>query len=189
MTDRGETEWMGEIEMAQNSFLSKLLNFIGVVDKEDTDSRNPGNVAYSDEYYEAHYQPRSANRQGSYRRTEGRRTPPPESNRYADTSLPAERRPARQSREIQVAYGTEVFYIKKFEDCSGAMEALIRGNSVILNLEEVSQALSQRVVDVMSGAAFALQANVRKIAEYMYLIAPQNVKVNEKNARNMERRY
>ena len=73
---------------------------------------------------------------------------------------------------------TIVYYLHSLSECSGVIEDLIGGNSVLLNLEETDMQLMQRVVDTLAGAAFALHAKIRKVSEKMYLIAPENVEVN-----------
>ena len=62
-------------------------------------------------------------------------------------------------------------------------DGLLRGESVLLNLENVDPKDCGRIVDLLSGAAFALQGRMIKVAHLAYLLAPQSVEViEEQNA-------
>ena len=47
--------------------------------------------------------------------------------------------------------------------------------TVVLNLEDASKEISQRLLDFLSGVAFAQDGKVKKIAERTYMITPYNV--------------
>ena len=49
--------------------------------------------------------------------------------------------------------------------------------AVILNMENVDKALTRRVVDFLSGCVFALDGQVKKIAQSTYLFCPHNMAV------------
>ena len=53
---------------------------------------------------------------------------------------------------------------------------------MLLNLENIDPKDCGRVVDLLSGAAFALQGRMIKIAHLSYLLAPENVEVVEADA-------
>ena len=54
---------------------------------------------------------------------------------------------------------------------------LLEGLNVILNFEEVDDAQCQRVLDMVSGAAFALRGSVERISHRNYLVAPTGVEI------------
>ena len=82
---------------------------------------------------------------------------------------------------------TAIYYLGSIRECAEVIRSVISGASVFVNLEDVDDRTMQRIVDTLSGAAFALNAKVRKISENAYLIAPENVNVNMSN--HIERRY
>lgn len=183
--------------MAQKSGLNKFLEFIGLVDNEGPEQENSNRARYRDENEDApRYTPRAprgqqngaprAGRFGSPRGGDNRR-PRPEPRRDAPRGnrgnelVRAEKRPMRSSNT------TMVYYLHSLSECSAVIQDLIRGNSVLLNLEETDNALTQRIVDTLAGASFALRAKIRKVSEKMYLIAPENVEVNMTSS--VERRY
>jgi len=57
----------------------------------------------------------------------------------------------------------------------------------VLTMDEMEGHLMQRAVDTLSGAVFALSANIRKASDKTYLITPMSVEVNE--AYDVERRF
>ena len=48
---------------------------------------------------------------------------------------------------------------------------------MILNMENVDKALTRRVVDFLSGAVYALDGRVKKVAQSTYLFCPHNMDV------------
>lgn len=47
--------------------------------------------------------------------------------------------------------------------------------TVVLNVQELERDLARRVLDVLSGVAYALDANISRIAKDTYMILPFNV--------------
>ena len=64
-----------------------------------------------------------------------------------------------------------------FNDCSTAADDLRSKKAIIVNLENVDKALARRVVDFLSGCAYALDGKVNKIAQSTYLFSPHNMDV------------
>ena len=176
--------------------LNRFLEFIGLVDDNTADARTNERPRYREETYEEpRYTPRPQARPASDAR----------SNRFGGSqarSSGAQRARTDSRSRANAAYSdagdgyeggsygmvrsqrggkmkpnptTIVYYLHSLSECSGVIEDLIGGNSVLLNLEETDM---QRVVDTLAGAAFALHAKIRKVSEKMYLIAPENVEVN-----------
>ena len=77
--------------------------------------------------------------------------------------------------------------ITTLEECRDVIDILVDNNIVLLMLEGMDSALSQRAVDLLSGAAFALHATIKKASEGTYLIAPRTVVVSEND--DISRRY
>ena len=100
---------------------------------------------------------------------------------------PQERAVARRDTEISEMPDTMVYYMHTLNECSDVIRLLIKNASVLLNLEETDQQLMQRIVDTVSGAAFALGAKVRKVGERNYYIAPKSKVVHTANG--VQRRY
>lgn len=73
---------------------------------------------------------------------------------------------------------TVMLSIHKLSDCCDVIDNLIGGNTIVLTMEDLDVVLMQRAVDTLSGAVFALQANIRKASDKTYLIAPANVEID-----------
>ena len=70
-----------------------------------------------------------------------------------------------------------LFHAKSFESAAKAVDELRKRKAVILNMEGVDKALTRRVVDFLSGAIYALEGDVKKVAQSTYLFCPQNMTV------------
>lgn len=56
-------------------------------------------------------------------------------------------------------------------------ETLLSGRTIILNLEGLELEIAQRIVDFVSGAAYAIGGNLEKISDFIFLITPTNVTI------------
>ena len=65
-----------------------------------------------------------------------------------------------------------LFHAKAFDDAAKAANELRNKRAVILNMENVDKALTRRVVDFLSGCVYALDGQVKKIAQSTYLFCP-----------------
>ena len=70
-----------------------------------------------------------------------------------------------------------LFCPSAYNDVSEAATHLRAKKAVVVNMEGKDPAMSRRVVDFMSGCAYALDGTVRKIAKETYLFCPYNMAV------------
>ena len=70
-----------------------------------------------------------------------------------------------------------LFHAKTFDDAAKAANELRNKRAVILNMENVDKALTRRVVDFLSGCVFALDGQVKKIAQCTYLFCPHSMDI------------
>jgi cell division inhibitor SepF len=71
-----------------------------------------------------------------------------------------------------------VFKPSSFEDAREIGETLLAKQTVILNMEGVDVALAQRIVDFASGACFALEGNLQKVSNFIFVITPAQVSIS-----------
>ena len=64
-----------------------------------------------------------------------------------------------------------------FNDSTKAADDLRDKKAIVVNLENVDKALARRVIDFLSGCAYALDGKVNKIAQSTYLFCPHNMDV------------
>ncbi len=65
----------------------------------------------------------------------------------------------------------------RFEDVTSIADHLNDGKTVVLNLEDSNREVSRRIVDFLSGAAYANGGNMRKVAKNTFIIAANGVDV------------
>ncbi len=70
-----------------------------------------------------------------------------------------------------------LFHPGTFNDTSKAADDLRNKKAVIVNMENVDKAMARRVVDFLSGCAYAVDGKVKKVAQSTYLFCPHNMDV------------
>jgi len=70
-----------------------------------------------------------------------------------------------------------LFHPANFNDTSKAADYLRGKKAVIVNMENVDKAMARRVVDFLSGCAYAVDGKVKKVAQSTYLFCPHNMDV------------
>lgn len=88
----------------------------------------------------------------------------------------------QRAAEVQYTHCERIVNVRQIEECREIIKFLLRGESVMLNLENIDPKDCGRVVDLLSGAAFALQGRMVKVAHLSYLLAPETVEVIEEDA-------
>ena len=73
--------------------------------------------------------------------------------------------------------GMEVCVIKPttFEDAREVTETLLSGRAVVLNFEGLDVDLAQRIIDYTCGTCVAIDGNLRKISNYIFIVTPKSV--------------
>jgi cell division inhibitor SepF len=86
------------------------------------------------------------------------------------------------SRERTVEFGgTEqqviLFNPKSFDEAGDLVQHLSQGRSIVMTLEGVPNDLARRLLDFLSGIAYALQGKITPISAKTYFVTPQNVDI------------
>ena len=98
----------------------------------------------------------------------------------AAPSAPAASAPSFGGQVLNMNAGKQevvLFHAKTLDDAAKAADELCKRKAVILNMENVDKALTRRVVDFLSGAVYALDGRVKKVAQSTYLFCPHNMDV------------
>ena len=101
-------------------------------------------------------------------------------------SRPEERSsaPAAESRRgsnkvvnIHATAQLQVVLVKpeRYDDSSAIADHLNAKRTVVLNLESASKEVSRRILDFLSGVAYANEGQIKKVANCTYIIIPYNV--------------
>ena len=97
-----------------------------------------------------------------------------------DEELLAEAGGKEQAPEVSIEGQVELKICKPktFEQALGAVDYLVSGRTVLLNLEDVDRSLYRRIIDFISGASYALGLTIKKATNDSYFIAPREVDVS-----------
>lgn len=106
--------------------------------------------------------------------------PAPEPRRRANrTVTEAPRSTSSRVVNINATTQLQVVLVKpdRFDQVSEIADHLRDKQALVLNLETTEKEVSRRLVDFLSGCAYALDGKIKKIAALTYLITPYNVDV------------
>ena len=133
---------------------------------------NPPEEEYGDYDYEAEQpeeepaRPRAAERQlpSSYRRSEQSSARSNSDGKVVNLNASA--------AQLQVV----IFKPEHFgEETCAVADELLHGNTVVLNLEDTQKDISRRIIDFLSGVAYANGGKIKRVATNTFIITPYNV--------------
>ena len=67
----------------------------------------------------------------------------------------------------------------RFDSVTQIADLLLDKKTVLLNLEGTNKETAKRLIDFLSGVAYALSGDVQKVADNTYAITPSNVAVSK----------
>ncbi len=129
--------------------MDKFKNFMGI----------PEDEYYDDEYEEEDEAPAPTQREESF-------------SSYSD--------PIKRNNKVVNIHATtqlQVVLVKpeRFEDASSIADHLNAKRTVVLNLESANKDVARRLIDFLSGVAYANDGQIKKVANSTYIITPYNV--------------
>ena len=74
--------------------------------------------------------------------------------------------------------GVSVFHPRQYEEVSEIADNLRARLLVVVNLVGADRALSQRVIDFLSGVVYTLDGKMQRLSEGIFLFVPSNVQIN-----------
>ena len=98
---------------------------------------------------------------------------------YSSTALMDEERRSNKVVNIRAATQLQVVLVKpdKFENASEIADHLREKRTVVLNLESTNKEIARRLLDFLSGVAYANEGKIKKVAISTYIITPYNVDI------------
>ena len=90
--------------------------------------------------------------------------------------------PANRNNKVVNIHATaqlQVVLVKpeQYENAREIADHLREKRTVVLNLESANKEISRRMVDFLSGVAYALEGKIKKVAISTYIITPYNVDI------------
>ena len=84
----------------------------------------------------------------------------------------------RTVKALTTAFKLVVIEPKGFDECSKLVDSLKSRKPVIVNLEKLDSDTARKIFDFLGGATYALNGNVQKVANNIFIFAPENVAIS-----------
>lgn len=99
---------------------------------------------------------------------------------YASSPSPRPRREARNNKVVDLGSGGQHMKVvlinpENFEAAAEIADQLRDRRPVLMNLENTPKDVSRRLIDFLSGVAYALEGKIKRVATNAYIITPYNV--------------
>ena len=142
-------------------FMDELKKIIHPYDDEDYD--------YEDDFEE----PKSESRAFFEERREERRS--------EDHRSEERRSEDRRNKVVNIHATTQLKVVlvkpERFENASEIADHLKEKRTVVLNLESTNKDVARRLIDFLSGVAYAGEGKIKKVAANTYIITPYHVEL------------
>ncbi len=101
---------------------------------------------------------------------------------FADDRRSAERKAEERRNKVVNIHATtqlKVVLVKpeRFENASEIADHLKEKRTVVINLESTNKDIARRLVDFLSGVAYAGEGKIKKVAANTYIITPYHVDI------------
>jgi len=89
-------------------------------------------------------------------------------------------KPARPAVSSSPAGSIEMKVVKpdRLEAVTQIADHLLDRKTILLNLEDTNRETARRLIDFLNGVAYAINGNLKKVANCTYVITPSNVDVS-----------
>lgn len=113
---------------------------------------------------------------------------PPKREKHKSVRVPKEEKPEKIHRNravsdkvmnIHTTAQLQVVLVKpeRFEEAAAIGDNLNEKRTVVLNLESTNRDIARRLLDFLSGVAYANNGQIKRVANSTYIITPYNVDV------------
>lgn len=103
----------------------------------------------------------------------------PARDRDRDRDRDTDRRGGNKVVNIHTTTQLQVVLVSptRFENASEIADHLRDKRTVVLNLEQTDKNIARRLIDFLSGVAYANEGTIKKVALSTYIITPYNVEI------------
>lgn len=140
------------------SVIDKIKDIVGIEEEYDDDD-----LDIEEEEY------------GYDRKTVETRAPLTSQARYGGDNVVSMQN--RTVKAITSTFKLMVIEPKGFDECSKLVDSLKSRKPIIVNLEKLDVDTARKIFDFLSGATYALNGNVQKVANNIFVFAPENVSI------------
>ena len=100
---------------------------------------------------------------------------------FAPMSKESARELERRNKVVNIHTTTQLQVVlvkpERFENASEIADHLRDKRTVVLNLEQTDKTIARRLIDFLSGVAYANEGTIKKVALSTYIITPYNVEI------------
>lgn len=104
-----------------------------------------------------------------------------ESRAFADERREERKSEDRRNKVVNIHATTQLKVVlvkpERFENASEIADHLREKRTVVLNLESTNKDIARRLVDFLSGVAYAGDGKIKKVAANTYIITPYSVDI------------
>ena len=166
------------------SLIDKFLDVMRLNEDDDDDDYEFANDDYLDDdedynipkkkapRYEKKVEPKNGSKERERKPEKERETVKPTTRITPIGRSQRKQETGNTSMEVCVIKPTAI------EDELEITETLLKGRTVIVNMEGLNVEIAQRIIDFTSGSCFAIGGNVQKISHYIFIITPATVDVS-----------
>ncbi len=102
-------------------------------------------------------------------------------DRTSDTRTRDDFSAIRSNRVVNIHTVTQLSVVlvkpEKYENAAEVADHLKDKRTVVLNLEQTNRDIARRLLDFLSGVAYANEGKIKKVANSTYIITPYNVDI------------
>ena len=96
----------------------------------------------------------------------------------SNSSKNVETAPYKKADEFSPSNGNiEVFKPTSFDEVARIIDKLLEGKPAIVHLTDVRETTAQRVIDLLSGAVYALGGGVCEVQKEVFMFSPDGVEI------------
>lgn len=156
--------------------MSVLDKFLDAMSLQTGDEEDYYEDDFDDGYYEEEIKDRRKNRKEKKKQEEEAKEEPKfptvkDKNPRTSSKVTPMRTTRKQVGNMEVC----VIKPTSVEDAKEVTETLLSNRTVVLNVEGLELEVAQRIIDFTSGSCFAINGNLQKISNYIFIITPQSV--------------
>lgn len=97
-----------------------------------------------------------------------------------------------EEENVIVSEGTGIKVVviepKAYDEAQEIIDNLKEGRPVVINFEETDRELARRIIDFLSGGAYALDGTTEKISNYVFLFVPKGVEITKETKKFWRKR-
>ena len=153
--------------------MDKFLNYMKLNDEEDEGF-------YDDDYLDDEEEVEPVKKFGAAKNRQQAQDEEALDDKGKRTSQPKVTPIHRTVTKKMPGTGMEVCVIKptSVEDAREITETLLANRTVVLNLEGLDVDIAQRIIDFASGSCYAIDGNLQKVSNFIFIITPSGVEVS-----------